>query len=63
MPRFSANLSFLWPELDAYDRCRAAADAGFSAVEVLFPHQLDVARLEAALREHKLDLVGHFLRP
>ena len=36
MPRFAANLSMLWPELDIYDRFRAAADAGFSRVEILF---------------------------
>ncbi|TMA38001.1 MAG: hydroxypyruvate isomerase, partial [Deltaproteobacteria bacterium] len=29
MPRFAANLTMLWPELDVYDRFRAAAEAGF----------------------------------
>lgn len=57
MPRFSANLSFLWPDLDPYDRCRAAAGAGFGAVEILFPHLLDAGRLERALRESQLELV------
>lgn len=57
MPRFSANLSFLWPELDPYDRCRAAADAGFKAVEILFPHELDAGKLERALRDSRLELV------
>ena len=28
MPHFAANLSMLWPELDVYDRFRAAAEAG-----------------------------------
>jgi hydroxypyruvate isomerase len=57
VPRFSANLSFLWPELDVYDRCRAAADAGFRAVEILFPHELDLNRLERALSQAGVELV------
>lgn len=57
MPRFSANLHFLWPELDPYDRCRAAADAGFKAVEILFPYQLDVDRVERELGRNDLRLV------
>ena len=57
MPRFAANLSMLWPELEVYDRFRAAAEAGFSRVEILFVHTLDHARLERALKDHKLELV------
>ena len=57
MPRFCANLTFLWPELDPYDRCQAAADAGFKAVEILFPHELDLERLERTLSAAGLDLV------
>lgn len=57
MPRFAANLTMLWPELDPYDRFRAAAEAGFHAVEMLFPHELDAERLEQALREHALRMV------
>jgi len=57
MPRFSANLTMLWPELDVYDRFRAAADAGFRRVEILFVHALDPARVERALRDNGLTLV------
>src|SRR5947209_2200066 len=57
MPRLAANLSMLWPELDIYDRFRAAADAGFSRVEILFVHALDHDKLERLLREHHLELV------
>jgi hydroxypyruvate isomerase len=57
MPRFSANLTMLWPELDVYDRFRAAAQAGFRRVEILFVHALDPARVERELRENGLDLV------
>lgn len=57
MPRFAANLNFLWPELDVYDRFAAAAQAGFRRVETLFVHALDPARVERALRECALELV------
>jgi hydroxypyruvate isomerase len=57
MPRFTANLTMLWPELEVYDRFRAAAEAGFRRVEILFVHALDPARVERALREHGLELV------
>src|SRR5436305_1810174 len=57
MPRFAANLTMLWPELDVYDRFRAAAEAGFRRVEILFVHELDPARVERALKEHGLELV------
>jgi hydroxypyruvate isomerase len=57
MPKFAANLSMLWPELDVYDRFRAAADAGFTKVEILFVHALDRDRVAGLLQEHQLDLV------
>jgi hydroxypyruvate isomerase len=57
MPRFAANLTMLWPELDVYDRFRAAAQAGFRRVEILFVHELDSARVERALEEYGLELV------
>jgi hydroxypyruvate isomerase len=51
MPRFAANLSMLYPELDFLDRFEAAARDGFRAVEFLFPYAYPqrelVARLEA----------------
>jgi hydroxypyruvate isomerase len=57
MPRFAANLTMLWPELDVYDRFRTAAEAGFHRVEILFVHPLDPARVEQALRDNGLELV------
>ncbi|SNB74127.1 hydroxypyruvate isomerase [Arboricoccus pini] len=38
MPRFAANLSMMFNEWDFLDRFAAAADAGFEAVEFLFPY-------------------------
>ena len=38
MPDFAANLSFMFTEWTFLDRFKAAADAGFTAVEYLFPY-------------------------
>jgi len=47
----------LWPELDVYDRFSAAAEAGFSRVEILFVHALDHDRVADLLQSHGLELV------
>lgn len=39
MPKFAANLSMMFNEVPFLDRFRAAAEAGFSAVEFLFPYE------------------------
>jgi len=38
MPRFAANLSLMFTEVPFLDRFDAAAKAGFTAVEFLFPY-------------------------
>ena len=52
MPNFAANLSWMFQEWPFLDRFAAAADAGFSAVEYLFPYDHDpdeiARRLSAA---------------
>jgi hydroxypyruvate isomerase len=45
MPRFSANLSVLFPELPLAERFEAAARAGFGGVELQFPYEHDAAML------------------
>ncbi|WEK48851.1 MAG: hydroxypyruvate isomerase family protein [Candidatus Kaistia colombiensis] len=58
MPRFAANLSMMFNEWSFLDRFAAAADAGFDAVEFLFPYDFspeDVAgKLKAAGLEQAL---------
>jgi len=39
MPRFAANLSMMFTEVPFLDRFEAAAKAGFTAVEFLFPYE------------------------
>lgn len=56
--RFSANLGFLWTELALCDRVRAAARAGFDAVELHYPYDTPAAELRAALDDTGLALVS-----
>ncbi len=41
MPRFAANISMLFTELPFVERIKAAADAGFKAVECQLPYHVD----------------------
>jgi hydroxypyruvate isomerase len=57
MPKFAANLSFLFQDLEFLDRFAAAAAAGFEGVEYLFPYDHDPAEIETRLRRHGLTQV------
>jgi hydroxypyruvate isomerase len=57
MPRFAANLSFLYPELLFLDRFEAAARDGFKAVEYLFPYAWPAHELAARLQGNGLQQV------
>jgi len=54
MPRFAANLSMLYQELDFLDRFEAAARDGFQAVEFLFPYAHDAREISARLSANGL---------
>jgi len=54
MPRFSANLSFLFTELPFIDRFEAAAKAGFKAVEFLNPFEAPTPEIVARLKGNGL---------
>ncbi|MDB5944607.1 MAG: Hydroxypyruvate isomerase [Ramlibacter sp.] len=54
MPRFAANLSMLYPELDFLDRFEAAAKDGFEAVEYLFPYAWEAREIAARLQANGL---------
>lgn len=49
MPRFAANLTWLFGEVGLLDRFEAAARAGFEAVEILFPYDHEPAELRRRL--------------
>jgi hydroxypyruvate isomerase len=57
VPRFAANLSMLWPDLEPFQRFDAAAAVGFAQVEMLFPHELDADRLAVTLENLDLEMV------
>ncbi|QXX73208.1 2-oxo-tetronate isomerase [Methylovirgula sp. HY1] len=54
MPRFAANLSFMFGEWSFLDRFDAAGDAGFAAVEYLFPYDFAPDVIAARLRKNGL---------
>ncbi|HCE76343.1 MAG TPA: hydroxypyruvate isomerase [Dehalococcoidia bacterium] len=57
MAKFAANLSMLFTELDFEDRFEAAAKAGFSGVEYLFPYALEAQQIKEKLDENQLTQV------
>jgi hydroxypyruvate isomerase len=61
MPKLAANLTLLWNEVDFLDRFAAAAKAGFSAVEYLFPYPYAKQTLADRLGENKLTQALHNL--
>ncbi|CUH24314.1 Putative hydroxypyruvate isomerase YgbM [Jannaschia seosinensis] len=56
--RYAANLGFLFTDLALPDAVRAAAQAGFDAVECHFPYETPVADLRAALDETGLRMLA-----
>ena len=58
MPRLSANLGFLWADLALPEAIRAAARAGFDAVECHWPYAFDPGAVRAALDETGLEMLG-----
>ena len=63
MPRFAANLSFLFTELPFLDRFAAAAQAGFKGVEFMFPYATPATDIRARLDAAGLELVLFNLPP
>jgi hydroxypyruvate isomerase len=61
MPKFCANLTLLFNELPFLERFAAAAKAGFTGVEYLFPYEFDKQALSQALQINKLTQVLHNL--
>ncbi|MCU7365910.1 HPr family phosphocarrier protein [Pantoea stewartii] len=57
MPKFAANLSTQFNEMPFLQRFAAAAQAGFSAVEFLFPYEYPAEQLKALLADNGLKLV------
>ncbi|MGU9981035.1 hydroxypyruvate isomerase family protein [Phreatobacter sp. HK31-P] len=58
MPRFSANLGFLWQGLPLLDQIEAAAKAGFRAIEMHWPYDTDPKAVRAACDRLGLVVLG-----
>lgn len=56
-PKFSANLSMMFQEVPFMERFAAAAEAGFKAVEFMFPYDYPLADLQNVLSSNGLDFV------
>jgi len=54
MPKFAANLTMMFTEWSFLDRFDAAADAGFAAVEYLFPYDFEPDAIGERLRRNRL---------
>ena len=58
MPRFAANLGYLFTECPLIERFGAAAAAGFTAVELRFPYEVAPSAVKAELERHGLTQLG-----
>ena len=50
MPKFAANLSFMFQEIPFLDRFQAAERAGFKGVEYLFPYEVPPGEITTRLK-------------
>lgn len=57
MPKFAANIDWMFTEVPFLDRFEAAAAAGFKGVEFLFPYSLEIGEIAERLKSHNLQLV------
>ncbi|MFC0178955.1 hydroxypyruvate isomerase [Thorsellia kenyensis] len=61
MPKFCANLTMLFNEVDFLSKFEKAKQAGFTGVEYLFPYAYDKNQLADLLKENQLTQVLHNL--
>jgi hydroxypyruvate isomerase len=61
MPKFAANLTMLFNEVEFLDRFALAAKAGFKGVEFLFPYAYSVDEIAKGLSDSGTKLVLHNL--
>jgi hydroxypyruvate isomerase len=58
MPRFAANLAYLFTERPEMERFAAAAAAGFKAIELRFPYDLSPMAVKAEIERHGFTMLG-----
>ena len=57
MPRFAANLSMMFTEAAFLDRFKAASEAGFKAVEFLFPYEHTREEVESKSKAAGIEII------
>ena len=57
MPKFSANLTMMFTEVDFVDRFARAAAHDFTTVEYMFPYDWPAPQLKEMLQQHQLEQV------
>src|SRR5258708_13964005 len=63
MPRFAANLAYLFPDRPLLQRFPAAASAGVPAIELRLPHDPAPSAVRAELDRHGLIMLGIHTAP
>ena len=63
MPRFAANLAYMFTERPLIERFAAAAAAGFKAVELQFPYDHAASDIHAEIARHGLVQLGINTQP
>ena len=58
MPRFAANLGYLFTVRPLLERIDAAATAGFKAIELQFPYDVPASAVKTAIERNKLTILG-----
>jgi 2-dehydrotetronate isomerase len=58
MPRFAANLGYLFTDRGLLERIDAAAACGFKAIELQFPYDVPASAVKAAIAKNKLTALG-----
>ena len=58
MPRFAANLGYLFTDRALLERIDAAAACGFKAIELQFPYDVPASAVKAAIAKNKLTVLG-----
>ena len=58
MPRFAANLGYLFTDRGLLERIDAAAACGFKAIELQFPYDVPASAVKAAIAKYKLTILG-----
>ena len=58
MPRFAANLGYLFTDRPLLERIDAAAAAGFKAIELQFPYDVPASQVKEAIVRNRLTALG-----